>query len=527
MKQVSRILFVSLLFIVAQFAIAQAQFFNNQSLKFNQLFDWVDSYYVDSVNTDKLSEEVIRNMLQKMDPHSSYISKDEVAEMNEPLQGNFEGIGVTFNILNDTIFIVQPLVGGPSEKLGIRAGDRIIYIDTINVTGKGITNKLVFSKLRGKKGTTVNVKIKRNAVNKLLAFSIVRDKIPIQSVDAAYKINDTTGYIRLSRFSITSHEEVDNEIIKLQKENIKNLIIDLSGNGGGYLDVAINLADDFIDENKLIVYTKGARTDKKEYISTSKGLFEKGKLVLIIDEGSASASEILAGAIQDWDRGIIVGRRSYGKGLVQRRLTFLDGAEVRLTVARYYTPSGRTIQKPYTGTYETYSNEVSTRYKNGELLGKEQITHPDSLKYYTLIKKRAVYGGGGISPDIFVPIDTSDNTILLKKLVAKAIINNFALEYADKNRNFFLEKYSNFSNFKSMYIVDDKLVDELVKFAEKQSVTFTAEELAHSKSYIILHLKAFIARDIWGVSEFFEIYNTLNPSYNKAIEVINNWNKGL
>jgi len=521
----TRILFVSSLLILVASTTVKAQLFNEQSLKIFKLFNWIDSYYVDSVNLDKLSEEVMRNMLQKMDPHSAYISKEEVEEMNEPLQGNFEGIGITFNILNDTIFIVSPIVGGPSEKLGIQAGDRIISIDNVNVTGKDITNKTVFSKLRGKKGTTVKVDIKRHDVNQLLSFSIVRDKIPIQSVDAAYEINSTTGFIRLSRFSSTSLAEIDNVLTQFKNKKIKNVILDLSGNGGGYLDVAVDLADDFIDANKLIVYTKGTHSEKKEYISTSKGLFEKGKLVLIIDEGSASASEILAGAIQDWDRGIIVGRRSFGKGLVQRPFTFPDGAMVRLTVARYYTPSGRLIQKPYTESYESYSKELFSRIRTGELLDKDKIIHSDSLKYFTLINKRVVYGGGGITPDVFVPLDTLAFTAFSRNLISRSILNSFTLEYTDKNREYLHQKYPDFEKFKSNYSIDDSLVIELVKSAEKQSVNSSENELAQDKPQISILLKAYIARDLWGLSEFFEIYNSSNPSYNKAIEVINNWKK--
>ena len=527
MNYKSRILFISFLLLLIGSTAVKAQLFNEQSLKIFKLFNWIDSYYVDSVNLDKISEEVMRNMLQKMDPHSAYISKEEVAEMNEPLQGNFEGIGVTFNILNDTILIVSPIVGGPSEKLGIRAGDRIILIDNVNVTGKDISNKKVFSKLRGKKGTTVKVDIKRHELNQLIPFSIVRDKIPLQSVDASYKINSTTGYIRLSRFSSTSNAEIDRVLTKFKNEKIKNVILDLCGNGGGYLDVAVDLADDFLDANKMIVYTKGNHSEKKEYISTSKGLFEKGKLVLMIDEGSASASEILAGAIQDWDRGIIVGRRSFGKGLVQRPFTFPDGAMVRLTVARYYTPSGRLIQKPYNESYESYSDELSSRYRSGELLDKKKIIHPDSVKYFTLINKRVVYGGGGITPDVFVPLDTTAYTTYSRKLISGAVLNSFTLEYTDKSREFLLRKYADFTIFKSRYLTDDNLVSELVKFAEKQSITCSEAELSQSKPQIALLLKAYIARDLWGLSEFFEIYNSSNPGYVKAVEVINNWENYL
>jgi carboxyl-terminal processing protease len=523
MKPTSRVLYLFILLSIIGSNTVNAQLFNEESLKIFKLFNWIESYYVDSVNFDKLSEEVMRGMLQKLDPHSAYISKNEVEEMNEPLQGNFEGIGITFNILNDTIFVVSPVVGGPSEKIGIRAGDRIISIDNENVTGKTISNKKVFSKLRGKKGTKVSVVVKRHAVNQLLSFTIVRDKIPLQSVDAAYKINSNTEYIRLSRFSSTSLTEIDDVLATFQDNKVKNLILDLSGNGGGYLDVAVELADDFLDAKKLIVYTKGIHSEKKEYISTSKGLFEKGKLVLIIDEGTASASEILAGAVQDWDRGLIVGRRSFGKGLVQRPFTFPDGAMVRLTIARYYTPSGRLIQKPYMDNYESYSNELSARYKSGELLDKNKIILPDSLKHYTLVKNRPVYGGGGITPDVFVPLDTTSNTAFYRTLISKSILNSFTLEYTDEKREKILGRYPDFDKFKSDFLVDNQLMTEFIKFAADQSVTCSDIELSQSKPQITLLLKAYIARDLWGQSEFFEIYNSSNPACKKAIEVINNW----
>jgi carboxyl-terminal processing protease len=385
----------------------QAQLFNEEGLKFMRLFDWLKNRYVDSINVEKFSDEIIREALHKLDPHSVYLTKEDVAEMNEPLEGNFEGIGVTFQVLDDTIYIISPIAGGPSESVGIKAGDRIMEIGNENFAGVGITAKQVVSKLKGKKGSVVRISIRRNGEDKLLPFAVTRDKIPIYSIDAAYKVNLSTGYIRLSRFSHSTDEELTEALSRFKKENISDIILDLSGNGGGYFDVAISMADEFLDTGKLIVYTQGIHSQRKDYFSSSKGLFEAGKLVIIIDEGSASASEILAGAIQDWDRGLIVGRRSFGKGLVQSQFSLPDESAVRLTIARYYTPTGRLIQKPYTNGYNEYSNELTRRFKQGELYHKDSIHFPDSLKYYTLTRKRLVYGGGGIMPDIFVPVDTS------------------------------------------------------------------------------------------------------------------------
>jgi carboxyl-terminal processing protease len=499
--------------------------FNDQGLKFMKLFSLIESRYVDTLNIDKLSDGTIRDMLHKLDPHSVYITKEEVEAMNEPLVGNFEGIGVTFNIFNDTILIVSPIPGGPSEKLGIRAGDRIIKIADERMAGIGITTNQVYSKLRGKKGTVVKVDIQRHGVNDLISFSITRDKIPIYSVDAAYKIDGTTGYIRLSRFSATTIREVREALNKFKKEGIVNIILDLSDNGGGYLDAAVAMADEFLDADKLIVYTSGAHTEKREYLSTSGGLYEKGKLVIIIDENTASASEIVAGAIQDWDRGLIVGRRSFGKGLVQNPFSFPDGSLIRLTIARYYTPTGRLIQKPYTEGYEEYSKELNVRVSHGELLHKDSIHNAQALPYYTKIQKRKVFGGGGITPDVFVPVDTAAYSISYQRIIAKGILNNFVLSYIDSNRDDLKNKYSDFNLFKNNFKVDSSLLKNLLTYAAQKSLTFKPADYEKSKKALSVMLKASIARDIWGSSEFFEIYNPTNQSFIKAMETLSNWDR--
>ncbi len=497
--------------------------FTDEGFKFIKLFSLIESRYVDSVDLNKLSDEMIRDMLHKLDPHSVYITKDEVEAMNEPLAGNFEGIGVTFNILNDTIIVISPIFGGPSEKLGIRAGDRIIKIADENVAGIGITTKQVLAKLKGKKGTVVNVDIKRRGINALISFNIVRDKIPIYSVDAAYKVSSNTGYIRLSRFSATTLTEVSEALEGLKKEGITNIILDLSGNGGGYLDVAVSLSDEFLEANKLIVYTLGYHAAKKEFISTSKGIFESGKLAIIIDEGSASASEIVAGAIQDWDRGIIIGRRSFGKGLVQYPFAFPDGSIIRLTVARYYTPTGRLIQKSYTEGYEEYSEELNKRFTHGELLSKDSIHFTGSLKYFTLVRKREVFGGGGIMPDIFVPFDTLSYNDYYQGLINKGIVNDFALNYVDKNRENLREKYPEFEQFKNKFEVDSVMLKGLITYASQKSLPYRPVDFGQSKRLLTIILKASIARDLWSTSEFYEIFNFADASFNKAIEAFDKW----
>ena len=496
--------------------------FNEEGLKFMKLFDWVKSRYVDSVNIEKFSDEIIWESLHKLDPHSVYLTKNEVKDVNESLEGNFEGIGINFNILNDTIFVVSPIKSGPSEKAGIKPGDRIVKIEGENVAGIHISSKQVASKLKGMGGSIVNIEVKRRASKKLLPFAITRGKIPINSIDAAYRVDATTGYIKLSRFSHTTMSELSKVLSDFKKENITNLIFDLSGNGGGYFEVAIAIADEFLEADKLIVRTKGMHTETNEF-STNKGLFEKGKLIVIIDEGSASASEIVAGAVQDWDRGLIVGRRSFGKGLVQTQLIFPDESVVRLTVARYYTPTGRLIQKPYTNGYKEYTSEVNKRIGHGELLNKDSIQFNDSLKYYTLKLKRKVYGGGGIMPDIFVPIDTSRYSAYYRKLLANGLINSFVIQYIDDNRNVLTKKYTEFKSFNDNFEVDKTVLDKLIKYGENRSVKYDSTNFEHSRHFLYNYIKALIARNMWDSSEFYEIFNQTDPSYHKALEAIKNW----
>ncbi|KPK82284.1 MAG: peptidase S41 [Bacteroides sp. SM23_62_1] len=505
--------------------IAPAQVLSDESLKFSQLLNWVDKYYVDSVNKNELVEKAIVEMLKSLDPHSTYLNKEEVRQMNEPLQGNFEGIGISFNILDDTIFVINPIPGGPSEKVGILAGDRIVQIDGENVAGIGIKNSDVFAKLRGTKGTKVTVAVKRRTVQELMDFTITRDKIPIFSLDASYIIDDKIGYIKLNRFSFTTLDEFQDALSDLQKKGIEDLILDLSNNGGGYLDVAVKLADQFLEDQKLIVYTQGDKHPKRTYLATSRGDFEKGRLVVIIDEGSASASEIVAGAIQDWDRGIIVGRRSFGKGLVQNPMILIDSSMVRLTIARYYTPTGRLIQKPYDKGFDEYSNDLMNRLTNGELISADSIVFPENLKYQTLTTQRTVYGGGGIMPDYFTPFDTSYQSPYFNKLLNQGILNLFVLNYVDDNRGDLHSDYPEFDVFNKQFFVSDKLINQLIKYAEEEGLELNPEGLSKSKEQIRLLMKAYMARDLWNTSEFYQIINTRNNSVVKAVEILQDTEK--
>lgn len=475
--------------------------------------------YVDTVNESKLVDKAIVETLKELDPHSVYISKKDLARANEGLVGNFEGIGVQFEILKDTINIVHTIHGGPSEKLGILAGDKIIKIESENVTGKKITNQFVFERLRGKKGTKVNISIYRAGKKGLIDYTIVRDKIPINSIDASYIIEPGIGYINLIQFSSTSMNEFVDAMLKLQAQGMKSLILDLRNNGGGYMNTAIDLADQFLTTGKTIVYTQGRMSPREDYKSTDKGMFEQGKLVIMINENSASASEIVSGAIQDLDRGIIVGRRSFGKGLVQRPFQLPDSSEVRLTTARYYTPSGRCIQKSYTEGIDKYYEDYSTRYKHGEMENSDSIKFPDSLKFHTS-RGRTVYGGGGIMPDVFLPLDTTPFTDYFLNLRRKNVLNLFVGDYVDKNRKELQTKYTEFDTFDRMFIVDDPFMKDFLSLAEKQGVKMNEKEYAVSESLIKSQIKSLIAEKLWDINASYKIINHEDNEVQKAIGVI-------
>jgi carboxyl-terminal processing protease len=487
--------------------------------KYGRLLYYVNNHYVDSASIKKLVEKAVISTLQNLDPHSIYLSAEDVKAANEPLEGSFEGIGVEFNILSDTLTVVSPISGGPSEMVGIKGGDRIIAVDGENIAGVGIKNDQVFKLLRGPKGTTVVLDVIRKGVDEPLQFQVVRNMIPIFSLDASYEVKPDMVYMKLNRFSLTSLQEMKDALAKFKRQP-KSMILDLRGNSGGVLPTAIELADQFFDKGHLLVYNEGLHWPKTMEISTGDGFFKTGKLAVLIDEGSASASEIVAGAIQDWDRGILIGRRSYGKGLVQQLMPLPDGSQIRLTVARYHTPTGRAIQRPYNaGQIEKYYEDLSKRYDNGEIFSKDSIHFPDSLKFYTLKEKQLVYGGGGIMPDIFMPFDTSIHSAYYSRLLRTGILNQFSLHYMDKNRSTLQNQYKTFAAFDKKFEVTDELFEELLSYAEEQKLPRDTEGINTSGSHIRLVLKAYIARILWNTSEYYEVMNKRSDqTFIRAVE---------
>ncbi len=490
-----------------------------QQRKLNNVLMAVSSLYVDSIDDKKVIDNTITSLLKELDPHSAYIPKEEVERTQEPLKGSFEGIGVQFQMLEDTLFVVQTIAGCPAEKVGILPGDRMIYIEDELIAGVKMQNTQIMERLRGPKGSEVNVKMLRRGEKDLLSFKIIRDKIPVYTVDASYMIGDDIGYIKINNFGSTTLDEYKKAFDSLQKQGMKNLIINLQGNGGGYLGAAIELSDQFLSEGEMIVYTEGLHQKRQDAKATKRGNYQKGKLILLVDEYSASASEIVSGAIQDWDRGIIVGRRTFGKGLVQRELPLGDGSLIRLTTARYYTPTGRSIQKPYKNGVK-YEEDLINRYNNGELLSVDSIQFPDSLKYQTLRLGRTVYGGGGIMPDVFVPIDTTKYTDYHRKLVARGVVNKSSIQYIENNRQELKRLYPTFDLYKRNYTVDDNFITTLIENGEKEEIPYNAEQLDKSRALIKLQLKALIARDLWDSNEYYMIMDEENESIKRAVEIL-------
>ncbi len=495
---------------------------NAEALKLAQVMDKVSRFYVDSIDDTEVVESTIEHMLHELDPHSSYLSKEELEQLSEQLEGEFEGIGVSFNILEDTIYIIRAISGGPSEKVGIQAGDRIVKVEGETVAGTGITNRDVQRLLKGPKGTEVEVSVLRKGVEPLLHFTITRDKIPVYSLDASYMINDRIGYVKLARFSHTTIEEFEKAVLDLRKEGMEDLILDLSGNGGGWLPVAVDLADHFLSGRKEIVRTEGTKVPEKTYRSRNQGLFEEGNLVIMIDGSSASASEIVSGAVQDWDRGVIVGRRSFGKGLVQQPFYLSDGSMIRLTVARYYTPTGRLIQKPYDSGYEEYALDLINRYNRGELSSADSIRFPESQRFRTLELNRVVYGGGGIMPDYFVPVDTSAYTDYYRELIRRGIFNRFILQYVDQNRDRMIGQYEDFQSFQSQYEPTREQLDALLSFAREEGLEFSASDWEVSEEQVALLFKGYLARDLYGMGYFYQVFNPSNEVFSKAVEILKN-----
>ncbi len=486
--------------------------------KYNAAMQLINYAYVDTVNEARLVEKAIIETLKDLDPHSVYISKKDVQKANEPLEGNFDGIGVQFEILRDTISVVHSITGGPSERLGIMSGDRIVKIDGEVVVGKKITNQFVLDHLRGKRGTKVNVSIFRKGKKDLIDFTITRDKIPINSIDAAYMIKPGIGYINLNKFAQTSMQEFTESVTLLQSQGMKNLILDLRNNTGGYMGTAIELSDEFLKTGKLIVYTEGRHAPREDFYSTARGMCETGKIVIMINENSASASEIVSGAIQDWDRGIIVGRRSFGKGLVQRPFQLPDSSQIRLTTARYYNPSGKCIQKSYAEGNDKYYEDFSTRVKHGELIHPDSIKFPDSLKYYTS-KKRVVYGGGGIMPDVFIPWDSTPISDYYLDLRRKNVVNTYVGDYVDKSRKSLKAGYPEFSLYEKNFQIDDAFMADFFVYAEKEGVKKDEKGYADAEKLIKSQLKGLIAQKLWDMTELYTIINQYDAEVQKAIEV--------
>lgn len=484
----------------------------------------ISNLYVDNVDEGKLVEDAIRGMLEKLDPHSSYSTPKEVKALNEPLSGSFEGIGVQFNMVEDTLLVIQPVTGGPSEKVGIVAGDRIVSVNDTAIAGVKMSKEDIMRRLRGPKGTKVMLGIVRRGIKDTLSFKVVRDKIPVKSIDAVYMIRPEVGYVRIGNFGATTHDEFCEALEKLTKQGMRNLVLDLQGNGGGYLQAAVNIANEFLQKGDLIVYTEGRRMQRNDYKAKGNGKFLDGKIVVLIDEYSASAAEIVTGAIQDQDRGMVVGRRSFGKGLVQRPIDLPDGSMIRLTVSHYYTPAGRCIQKPYTkGDTKDYAMDVMNRLKHGELMSADSIHFADSLKCYTLREHRPVYGGGGIMPDYFVPLDTLAYTKFHRELSAKSYIINANLKYVDANRKALRKRWTSFEEFRRDFVFPKEEIDKMIADAAKDKIVPKDNaELEKTLPKLSMQLKALVARDLWDMSEYFAIINEESEIVRKAVEIIGN-----
>ena len=496
-----------------------ANTFNNKGSDANlidKVFYLIENEYVDTVNLNKLQVEAVTNIIDKMDPHSEYFEPEVLEEVNEDLQGSFEGIGVTFRIEKDTVAIISTIQGGPSEKVGIKAGDRIVYVGDSLVAGVGINNNKVMKLLKGPRGTKVNVKMFRRGVSELLDFTITRDVIPTYSVDVAYMLNETTGYIKLEKFIATSHKEFVKAVKKLQSQGMKELIFDLRGNAGGYLVEAVDIADEFLPKGSLIVYTQGEHRDRQYIFARRRGMLEDTPVTILIDEGSASASEIVAGALQDNDRGTIVGRRSFGKGLVQEQFDLGDGAGLRLTVARYYTPTGRCIQKPFDGDREKYLLESYDRYTSGEMFSADSIHFADSLRYITPGGK-TVYGGGGIMPDVYVPLKQDSTEYFFNKIVNASIVFQYAFDYADAHRDEIM-KYGDERNFDKKFKFTDAMWNNILKEAKNKKISGTDEQKAVAKTMTAQLFKAYVARDVFGDEAFYHLYEPLDEVLKKCLK---------
>ena len=485
--------------------------------KISGIINFIESEYVDSVNRKDLEETAIPELLKQLDPHSVYIPAQEVTRVQEPLEGNFEGIGVSFNMPNDTVVIISVIKGGPSEKVGILAGDRIVEIEDSAVAGVNIHQDDIVKKLKGPRGTRVNIGVLRKPSNEVIDFTITRDKIPLYSVDASYMVNDSVGYIKITTFARTTFKEFLEASANLREEGMKHMILDLRGNSGGYMDPATRLVNQFLPKNSLIVYTEGRAHPRENLYADGRGSLQDGEVLVLIDEWSASASEIIAGAIQDNDRGTIMGRRSFGKGLVQEPIVLSDGSMIRLTIARYYTPVGRSIQKPYTNGTEDYFHDLRDRFQNGELISADSIKFADSLKYTTPGGK-VVYGGGGIMPDIFVPMDTTGVTPFFRRVRMRGLTYRFAFQYTDDHREV-LSRYTTAGEMNT-YLEGQNLMDKFITYAKSEGVSASAEELEISGFILHTEIKAYIARNMIDNEGFYPIWKDIDNTLKKAIQFI-------
>lgn len=502
--------------------IAKAQEMPEYMLKLMYTSNMISRFYVDEADNNKITEAGIKAMLKELDPHSTYSDPKETKALLEQMQGSFSGIGIQFNIVSDTLYVIQTTKNGPSERVGLLAGDKIVTVNDTVIAGVKMERSDIMSRLRGTKGSTVKIGVRRKGIDRLLEFNIVRDDISTKTVNAAYMIDNRNGYIRITSFGAKTHEEFVTKLDSLKALGMKNLIIDLEGNGGGYLNAAVDIVSELIEENRLVVYTEGRSNPRHDYMSKGNGKFLKGNLVVIVDETSASAAEILSGAIQDWDRGLVVGRRSFGKGLVQRPFNLPDGSMIRLTIARYYTPAGRCIQKPYDNDSIKYEQDLMQRYNHGELTSADSIHFPDSLKTYTKRLGRPVYGGGGIMPDYFVPLDTLKHTKYHRALAAKGSIVQASLKYLDANRENITKEYKDINDFDNRFEVDEDFLNTLNEQSLQDKVKLEGGEEEYQKSLpeIKKQLKHLIARDIWDMEEFMQIYNRSNEMFLKAYELV-------
>lgn len=506
--------------VAAAGAYAQKSAVSRAASKYNQLLFYIDRLYLEEVDFDKLVEDAIIETLGELDPHTSYMSAEDAKAMNEPLQGEFEGIGIEFAIIRDTLTVQATVAGGPSEKVGLLAGDKIVRVDTSDIAGKGINNEDVFRLLRGKKGTRVGLSVLRRGVPDTLYFSVTRDRIPINSLDAAYLTDGNVLYLKLSRFAANSAEEIEEAILRY-RDSISGVILDLRGNSGGYLPTAIDIADNFLHAGDLIVYTEGRKVPRMEQYARGDGLYMDGPLAVMIDENSASASEIVSGAIQDQDRGVVVGRRSFGKGLVQQAIPMEDGSEIRLTIARYHTPSGRVIQAPYeNGQAEEYYKNFYERFERGESFSRDSVHFPDSLKYETLKLGRTVYGGGGIMPDVFVPRDTSSYSDSYASLLRLGVVPEYINGLCDKNRRKWSSQYRTYDEFADGFTVTDEMLDGLLALAEERGVKLEGEDLERSRKDLTLYMKALAAGSIVSRDCFYRVMNSESPEFQAALEAL-------